>query len=485
MRVAVVHYHLRRGGVSRVIEHALAALASSSVKIAVLSGDSSGMAIENSERVTIVPELDYRIGPNRIAPANLAESLRTQAARVLGGAPDVWHIHNHHLGKNTSLTAAVAALARERERMLLHIHDFPEDGRAENYRALRQDLGGGTNQGLRSQLYPVGPRISYGVLNRRDRKLLLAAGMPEARICWLPNPVVAFAPNDSERPEPPKIFDSLTLYPTRAIRRKNLGEAILWAALAPAGQGLGCSLAPENPLERPGYDRWVDFAEHWSLPVRFELGVGSKIPFASWITAADRLLTTSVAEGFGLAFLEPWLFEHPVVGRNLPEITGDFAREGVDLSHMYDRLALPVTWLKLSELEGDLTAAMRRVYERYGLVAEKSAIDLTWNSMIVDRTVDFGRLDERYQRRIIERLIKDPSASVALQPDRPVTGAIPPVSRNRDIIDRRFSLERYGQWLMAGYEDLMRGDSSALEWIDPLEVLNQFLDPVRFNLLRS
>ena len=44
------------------------------------------------------------------------------------------------------------------------------------------------------------------------------------------------------------------------------------------------------------------------------------------MASAHRLVTTSVAEGFGLAFLEPWLFGKGLLGRNLPEITVDFAK---------------------------------------------------------------------------------------------------------------------------------------------------------------
>ncbi len=60
------------------------------------------------------------------------------------------------------------------------------------------------------------------------------------------------------------------------------------------------------------------------------------------IAKADALITTSVAEGFGLAFLEPWLASKPLVGRNLPEITADFAEHGLDLSALYNCLPVPL-----------------------------------------------------------------------------------------------------------------------------------------------
>ena len=59
------------------------------------------------------------------------------------------------------------------------------------------------------------------------------------------------------------------------------------------------------------------------------------------------LVTTSIAEGFGLAFLEPWISGSSVVGRNLPDITEDFS---VELDHLYDRFDVPVDRVDLREL---------------------------------------------------------------------------------------------------------------------------------------
>ena len=40
--------------------------------------------------------------------------METAAIMGLGGKPDLWHIHNHSLGKNSALTGAVAILAEEK-----------------------------------------------------------------------------------------------------------------------------------------------------------------------------------------------------------------------------------------------------------------------------------------------------------------------------------------------------------------------------------
>ena len=61
---------------------------------------------------------------------------------------------------------------------------------------------------------------------------------------------------------------------------------------------------------------------------------------------AQAIVSTSVAEGFGLGFLEPWVFGKSLCGRNLPEITGDFSQHGVRLDNLYDRLELNLDLLK-------------------------------------------------------------------------------------------------------------------------------------------
>jgi hypothetical protein len=45
---------------------------------------------------------------------------------------------------------------------------------------------------------------------------------------------------------------------------------------------------------------------------------------------ADLVITTSVLEGFGFAYLEPWIADRAVIGRSIPMITPDF-RGGFEL----------------------------------------------------------------------------------------------------------------------------------------------------------
>lgn len=487
MRVAIVHYHLRRGGVCRVIENTIPELLKKGIQVALLAETASDLSPELRQCFIPVAALAYQNGAARIAPNELAQHLRAAAAQRLGGTPDLWHIHNHHLGKNTSLTEVVASFASAGERLLLHIHDFPEDGRATNYQTLRADLGAR----LAQSLYPIGENVVYGVLNRRDYELLLRAKIPSKQLALLPNPIVVspiFAKNNRLKTI---AYDQLFLYPTRAIARKNLGEVLLWAAVASPGQSFGCTLAPENPLARPLYDRWVNLANALKLPVEFELAKRLKLPFAELVSASHRLVTTSIAEGFGLTFLEPWLFERSLFGRNLPEITADFIDAGLRLDGLYDRLEIPIDWIDFSRLKKELANALERMFAQYAMKLPKGHLALTLADLVRAGRVDFGRLSEEMQRSVIERIAKDNSMAKAMCPSEMSEMNMIRDARadfllrsNHRVVKNFFNANRYGKLLIDVYDHLAKASTSKIQWADPKAILRQFLCPSQFAFLK-
>ena len=474
MRVAICHYHLRTGGVTRIIAHAARALGAAGIGVVVLSGEAP--ALPWSVPVRVVPGLGYDGGGSA---EGLARSMAAAAADALGGPPDLWHVHNHSLGKNLLLPPALHALAAAGGRLLLQIHDFPEDGRPRNYRRLLHELGGGDAAALARVLYPYAPQVVYAALNRRDQGVLVAAGA-EARL--LPNPVW-LPPRVAEVP----VQAGLWLYPTRAIRRKNLGELLLWAAVAPAGRRYATTLGPENPAEQPRYRAWVDLAGELSLPVAFELGAGPGTRFEELVAAAECLVTTSVAEGFGMAFLEPWLLGRPVAGRDLPEVTGEFREAGIELDHLYRRLEVPVAWPGRDRLAAAAGAALEALFEGYGRRPAADAVECALAAWIRDERVDYGRLDEPLQARILRRLAAQPADRLALEPAALPEPADPGtlVARNRRVILEHYGLEDYGRRLLALYRELAGREPGPQGALDAGVILDTFLDPARLHLLRT
>jgi hypothetical protein len=347
-------------------------------------------------------------------------------------------------------------------------------------------VGGGDVAHLAALLYPFGPQIHYAVLNGRDRSFLVAAGVPEQRLHLLPNAVAMPSPPAQTIPLFPD--HRLWLYPTRAIRRKNLGELLLWSMLGEENDLFAATQAPQNPAERPGYQRWVALAAELRLPVELEVGDRVK-DFAGLLSSAHALVTTSVAEGYGLAFVEPWLVGRPLVGRDLPEITADFAATGLDLRGLYSRLEIPLDWLDTERLRRTMDAALREVMAAYGRKHDPSGLAHLWTTVVRDGRIDFGRLDETAQEEVIRHLSANPQDRSELRPPHlaaPAAADTGRITRNRHVAEQKFSISGYGQLLEAVYSrllsepvsrDLGAGDIDAL--------LDRFLAPERLFLLRT
>lgn len=485
MRVAIIHYHLRTGGVSRIIAHTAEELSARGVDVVVLSGEPPEGRWPADVRV--VDGLGYDGVRHACEPGVLALDLQRAAWEALGDAPDLWHVHNHSLGKNLALPGALWRLAQEGQPLLLHIHDFPEDGRPANYRRMLDAIGDGDVARLSHYLYPQAPQVHYGVLNGRDRDALQAGGCPWDRTHVLPNPVSLEAAPPGEPGL--RLGDRrLWLYPTRAIRRKNLGEFLLWSALAEEEDRFATTRAPENPAELPVYENWVGFAERHGLDVEFGIGEHWGGSFESLLGAAHAAVTTSVAEGFGMAFLEPWLAGRPVCGRDLPEITREFAGEGVDLAGLYARLEIPASWPGEDILAERARSGLERLYEAYGQPLTDGHLIRCLDAWIHDGRVDFGRLDEGLQQAVIERLLDSSAARSEMEPEQlaPAAGdTSPSVAFNAERIREGFSVARYGERLMDLYADMTDCESALPDALSGDRILQQFLAPERLTLLRS
>ncbi|WP_028579788.1 glycosyltransferase [Desulfogranum japonicum] len=483
LRVALVHYHLQKGGVTRIIEHCVNSLVNASVSVVVVTGKAPDIPFPC--KTVVVPGLQYELHRPKVSSDILADEMVRAASAALGGPPDIWHTHNHSLGKNLALPGALCKLAEEGYPLLLHIHDFAEDGRPGNYRAMLAEIGSGRVANLSASLYPWSDHIHYAVLNTRDYCYLQAAGADEAHIHLLANPVHIDARCCDEDISPCSDV-SLWVYPTRAIRRKNIGEFLLWATVAEKGNSFATTLGPENPTERTRYEKWVKIARELDLPVEFEKGVLEGCPFYDVLRQSRGLVTTSVAEGFGMAFLEPWLVDRPVYGRNLAEITYEFVEKGLELPHVYHRLDVPLEWIGKKELHAAAWKGLTQYMAAYGRSPGKEDCQRTLAAWVHNDCVDFGRLDELLQEQIIRHLAASPQDCSQLLPEKltpePCKSQI--VVKNRDVILDKFSLESYGKQLYCLYSELAGTAPGRIECLDGRVLLEDFLAPERLHLLR-
>ena len=480
MKIAIVHYHLQPGGVTRVIENTLQAWEENGTEIEAVALSGRAYPGDRLPDTRVVQGLDYTSPKDAVDPRVLTERLRASAKDALGQTPDLWHIHNHSLGKNPSLTAAVSLLAESGERILLHPHDFAEDGRPGNYLSLSE---------VYQRAYPTGPTIHYAALNQRDRGFL--AHMlkdSSSRVHLLANAVPPSTPFSEFQEE--KILDlpeNLLLYPVRAVRRKNLGELAL---LASSHQDFhfANSLGPTNPEFTPIFEDWKQFGKELELPLTYGLGEHTDASFPEMVGHAQSILSVSVAEGFGLGFLEPWTFGKGLCGRNLPDITSDFAELGVSLANLYDRLPIPLDCIpSVSQVRETIQSALAQFYLDYQEDLPEDGTEIAFQSMVENDCIDFGRLDERNQRGIIRSVAQSPELQQGIQKHsglEVLSGEI--IDRNRQAVTEQFSLSSYAERTLNIYQELLATDNGTqCHFANGQLLLDQYLSPTRLNLLRT
>lgn len=483
--VVIVHYHLHRGGVTRVIHTASSCLGELGIPHVILSGepDESGANLP----VRVIEGLRYRTDPGGPDGARLVEEMRAAATEVLGAGPLVWHFHNHSLGRNLAIADAVARLAAEGQAMVLQFHDLAEDGRPMNYPVIAET----------ELLYPHSPRIKQAFLNSRDRRHFLAAGLPAAHAVLLPN---AITPPAVVKPLEKKPDAALVLYPVRAIRRKNLGELFLLAALSPKGTRYAVSLAPDAERWMAVHDEWRAFAADSGLPVLLNvvgrLSPAPKAPrtFASWLRHATHCITTSVAEGFGMGFLEPVTLGKPLLGRNLPAVTNDFAEAGIVPGRLYDRLLVPVEWVGKEALRQRLVRSLRATLESYDQPMSNEHLERSFAAMLHHGHLDFGNLPEDLQRQVILRILAGDGMDKVLveirsetQPARAwlrrTLKLTAPSAKPADLLP--YSTEAYGSRLKKLYAELVRAQPVTPDEVPKHKVLARYLKPGSFHFLLS
>ena len=330
--------------------------------------------------VEVVPELAYRDGP--LSAEAMESALRR--LRELGGYDGLLHFHNPTLGKNPSWMPMVNQLAADGQAMLLQIHDFGEDHR---WLPGRQPAEHAT-------YYPCGGRIHWLVLHPDDRSVLLAAGLGPDDISVLPNPV-----SEPVYGSLPRARDGKTrvLYPARGIRRKNLGEFLLLAALAPPTWEFRASLPPIGKAQARHFHRWRRWASCLGINVLLGMGPGDHRP--------DLVLSTSVREGFGYALAEPWLASVPATGRYPGRwLSGDDATPLPHVPGLYHSLKIPTAWIQKS-------VWMRAVLD--------SPLEPDAKELLMQRfngaAIDFAELPESGQRHVLRRVVADrESAATAI-----------------------------------------------------------------------
>jgi hypothetical protein len=486
--LVIVHYHLLPGGVCSSLKNSLVALGQSgwlshrSVK--VLTGRRSGINEFRifldqqglKAQIEVDPRLDYseRVWPGRDAFWQEASRLANWFLLQVRGDSLFW-AHNPTLGKNALVTAALMKAAQQAvasgvaHQFLYHIHDFAECGRFWNLKHLRKCWGDG---GL-EDFYPLSQNVSYGVLNKADSKRLAQAGIPRERIFVLPNAVPLV--RTEKRKSKESIGKDLQIYarekgyqfeygrpwwtlPIRLIRRKNVVEALLLAAMAEDSPQLLITLDANSEPERPYAEAVKELfrKEKHAAVVGFghEL-VGSAFSFDDLLLASDVVVSTSLLEGFGFTFLEGANRGRPLVGRNLNDVTSDFVDVGFPATSLYDEFLVPMDGQTRKEMIGKGQRFAQEQGRLLGL--NHSTVDRfseEVEAIFLNTAVDFGFLELSQQIRLAGRLQRgDWLGELKLLNSKAIEPAeFPPDFSQR--VEEHFGLESHAAKLTATFEGI-------------------------------
>ncbi len=458
-----MHYHLKPGGVTTCLKQQVHAL-KDDCDILVITGE---MPDETFPADTvIIPELAYSTLLHRPFYArNVASAIIDAIQSRFKGACDILHVHNPMLAKNKKFLQILKALQKSGVCLLLQVHDFAEDGRPLSY----------YNEDYLKDCH-------YSVVNSRDYNILLKSGLTKEGLHLIFNTVKL---PDIETKSCAQGAD--VVYPVRAIRRKNIGEAILLSLFFKNDGLLVITLPPNSPADIGSYEDWKAFVADHQLNVEFDRGLNQ--PFEAIVRSARYLLTTSITEGFGFTFLEPWLFDKLVWGRKLYDICKDFEANGILLNHMYGELNVPIDWVESDGFFEKWNGTIRNVCRLFGMQIKKDQIQSAYRIITAEGTIDFGLLDEAFQKRVIRFLLSDNAnrkqmllLNPALSRIGEVSNAKDVIASNRQAVLRHYSAALYRQKLFSIYRCV--AETAVRQQIDKKKLLGEFFDLSKFSLLK-
>jgi hypothetical protein len=315
--------------------------------------------------------------------AALSEKLCTELRKELDGCDGVI-IENASVGAHPAFNLALARLLAgdgfERTRFVFRVHDMAFS-RLPNFAAIKA-VAAESGLFAHDLLFPKDERALHLTVNRADAYTMYTMGLDESSIRYLPNPVDESLGGgeplaNSLRAEMEKLGwakpgEHLLIYPVRAAPRKNITEALLLTRLlnllSEGRGGIPHALQPEGPYrlmvaiqpEEARFARYVDIIGEFIEKYDFEAKVGLEeligpvcrlrkgadaaecFGVAELYSVAAAVISTSVMEGFGFGFLEPWCAGRVAIGRRVP-VMDDFVLAGMRMEHFYRRLTVEDT----------------------------------------------------------------------------------------------------------------------------------------------
>jgi len=361
VKLIIVHYHLRAGGVRRVIELATPHLCrAAKVDSIVLA---CGEALDRSwneafaraaapATVEFFLEPTFRYVSEQLhSPARLGPGIASAIHRLLIRAPEqnciVW-AHNLGIGRNLVLSRALATACEQHDIPLIaHHHDWWFDNRWLRWPEMQRS-GVRNLAAAAKTIFPPIKTIQHVAINRADADVLRCHFQKRAH--WLPNLAERAKPPTSKRIQEAgrwlqdQVADKtapIWILPCRLLRRKNIAEALLLARWLRPGACLITTGGASSKEEHRYSDKLATATRRYKW--RLHLGIlardsARKPSVAELMAASECVMLTSMQEGFGLPYLEAAAANRPLIARTLPNIAPDLARFGFRFPQYYDEI---------------------------------------------------------------------------------------------------------------------------------------------------
>jgi hypothetical protein len=146
-------------------------------------------------------------------------------------------------------------------------------------------------------------------------------------------------------------------------------------------------------------------------------------------------------------------------------------------------LPIPKAWIDTQKLLETLHAALIKVYAAYGRTLPMNAAEQALASIQpTPDTIDFGGLDEDFQERVITHIINNPQVKA----DLPTLGgraSDSDLQSNAKRIADVYGTFQYAERMIQIYESI--DQKSEVNYLDPATIVEGFLKPERFRLLRT
>ncbi|MBU4185594.1 MAG: hypothetical protein KKI12_11960 [Proteobacteria bacterium] len=464
MKIAFIHYHLKTGGVTTVLKQQVKAL-KEKCEVLVLSGE---LPEESFPADSVhIPGLGYDSqSQKKYEPEKVADDIIEAVFSRWKNGCDIIHVHNPMLAKNTNFLKILKDLQKRRIKLFLQIHDFAEDGRPLSYF---------------SEEYVSD--CHYGVINSRDYNILIKAGLKKEGLHKIFNAIKPFNFDKKE-----SCIKNYVLYPIRAIRRKNIGEAMLLSLFFQNDETLTITLPPNSISDIKSYFGWKNFAAENNLNIEFEAGL--KNDFSDLVLSAKYIITTSITEGFGFSFLEPWTAKKILWGRKLPDICHDFEKNGIILDHLYDKLLVPLKWIGKDKFYEAWKTCILTNCSLFNFKINEEEIQKSFTKITINENIDFGLLYEPFQKQIISHVLSSKNNANKLIKLNPHLALLlnnllnnkELIQNNMDAVLNNYNQTTYRKNLIEIYSKII--NNSVCQSIDKNILLSELINLEQFSLLK-